>query len=92
MGCRYEFELRAGEISSHARRDTAIIRILQEALTNVARHAGAQMFTVRLYVQRDMLVLEVWDDGIGMPLQKARATRSLGLVGMRERAYTLGGR
>ena len=67
------------------------IRIFQEALTNVMRHAKAERFAVRLTVDHEMLVLEVSDDGIGISLMSIHATTSLGLVGMRERAFALGG-
>lgn len=70
---------------------TALFRILQEALTNIARHAQAKHAEVRLAVASGRLVLEVLDDGRGIrPDDRAKA-RSLGIVGMRERALLLGG-
>jgi signal transduction histidine kinase len=68
---------------------TAAFRVLQEALTNVARHAEAGKVDVRLQTTEDELLLVVQDDGKGLPLD--RSSRSLGLVGMRERARQLGG-
>lgn len=68
----------------------ACFRILQEALTNVARHAQAQHVWVRLHLQANMLSLCVMDDGIGLPTPQA--TRSgFGLIGVRERVHALGG-
>ena len=70
---------------------TAVFRILQEALTNVARHAAARHVEVRLVQEDHALILEVRDDGRGIaadPIQKATA---LGLLGMRERAAGAGG-
>jgi PAS domain S-box-containing protein len=69
-----------------------IFRCLQEALTNVARHAGASRVTVRLFADADDLVLEVEDDGAGFDPAEVRGRRAFGLMGMRERALALGGR
>jgi PAS domain S-box-containing protein len=70
---------------------TAIFRIVQEALTNVARHAGASDVAVEARHQDGTVVVRVRDNGKGMAQQDARKSRSFGLLGMRERAYVLGG-
>jgi signal transduction histidine kinase len=83
-----EVEGRSGALPQSV--DMAAYRIVQEALTNVARHAGPAKATVRIsYSERD-LVLQVDDDGFGAPT-KAAPTEGNGIVGMRERAATLGG-
>jgi two-component system sensor kinase len=72
----------------------ALYRILQEALTNVARHAGATRVDITLSVEDGTVALVVTDDGRGFEPEAAGAdaTRpSLGLLGMRERALALGG-
>lgn len=69
---------------------TASFRVVQEALTNVARHAQAQRVDVHLLRGPDGLKVVVADDGVGLPQSRSRTT--LGLVGMRERALALGGR
>lgn len=69
-----------------------IFRCLQEALTNVARHAGASRVAVRLSADADYLALEVEDDGAGFDPAEVRGRRAFGLMGMRERALALGGR
>lgn len=69
----------------------ALFRILQEALTNVARHAQATQVTVRLAHEDASVVLEVMDNGRGFADAAGPHPRSLGLLGMRERAATLGG-
>ena len=74
-----------------ADRATAMFRILQEALTNVARHAGAQSVEVRVACRDDHGVLEVADDGSGITENQAEGSRSFGLLGMRERARMYGG-
>jgi len=70
---------------------SSAFRILQESLTNVARHARASRVGVRLAVADDVLTLEIADDGIGIEPQRLDGTTSLGLVGMRERALACGG-
>jgi two-component system, NarL family, sensor histidine kinase UhpB len=70
---------------------TALFRILQEALTNIARHSRAKLASVSLYRASADVVLEVEDFGIGMPAIADRTGDSLGLIGMRERATLLGG-
>ena len=73
----------------NADRDSACFRILQEALTNVARHAQAREVWVSLGRDRD-LCLEIRDDGVGIS-EVALARPAMGIVGMRERARALGG-
>jgi PAS domain S-box-containing protein len=72
--------------------ETAAYRIVQEALTNVARHAGVDDVTVQLWLQEDALRVQVEDEGTGFDSQAAMATSaSGGLSGMQERAVLLGG-
>ena len=70
---------------------TAAYRIAQEALTNVARHAGAAKVEVRLQVVGRDLQLSVEDDGIGFLTSSLDASEALGMAGMRERASLVGG-
>ncbi len=70
--------------------EIALFRIAQEALTNVVRHARARQVRVCLTRDRDEVVLQVADDGIG-PARPGTTVRGLGIVGMRERAARLGG-
>jgi signal transduction histidine kinase len=67
-----------------------IYRIVQEALTNVSRHAGAKEAWVRLAQRNGQLALEIEDRGRGLPAGDAVA-RGVGLVSMRERAELMGG-
>jgi signal transduction histidine kinase len=71
---------------------TAIFRIVQEATTNVIRHANASMVTIQVRVRDGELVVEVLDDGIGTDGNQSSKLNSMGLAGMRERARYLGGR
>ncbi len=72
-------------------RSAALYRILQEALTNVTRHAFAHEVGVRLAREGRGVVLEVRDDGEGVPSARAGGYMSLGILGMQERALALGG-
>jgi PAS domain S-box-containing protein len=96
-----EFEARSGiqckvrlltreVVASNA--STAMFRIFQETLTNVARHAKATRAEVVLQKQRDRLVLLIHDNGRGFDQADPALSKSLGLLGMRERAAILGGR
>jgi signal transduction histidine kinase len=71
---------------------TAVFRICQETLTNVARHAHATQVTIRLREEAGALVLTVADNGRGITQQEIAGRTSLGLLGMQERALLLGGR
>ena len=72
--------------------ETAAYRIVQEAVTNVLRHASAHLVVVSLRLRRRGLELDVEDDGVGFDLAEALATPgSLGLTGMFERAHLAGG-
>jgi signal transduction histidine kinase len=70
---------------------TGLFRILQEALTNIARHAHASTVRVDLRVIQETVCLEVVDDGRGIDDPAAAGPDTLGVLGMRERALLLGG-
>jgi signal transduction histidine kinase len=70
---------------------TAIYRIIQEALTNVARHSDAARVEVRLRPRDTEVLIEIRDDGRGVTSQEIGSMRSLGLIGIRERAAVVGG-
>lgn len=73
--------------------ESHVYRIAQEALTNVAKHAGAKRVSVLLKQTRDELALIVEDDGCGFSKERGQsaADSGLGLVNMRERAALIGG-
>ncbi|OWW18656.1 CHASE domain-containing protein [Noviherbaspirillum denitrificans] len=70
---------------------TSLFRILQESLTNVSRHSQARHVDIRLHRSFGSLVLEISDDGVGGQSNDMRKPRSFGLIGIRERVYSLGG-
>ena len=96
-----EFESRTGtecyldlpksDIATDRERATALFRIFQETLTNVARHAGATELRVRLAEEEKVLRLELRDNGKGLDVGGLAPGESLGILGMRERALLLGG-
>jgi two-component system sensor histidine kinase UhpB len=74
--------------------ETALFRIVQEALTNVARHAAAKHVTVRMVRQPTFIEASIEDDGCGFDVDGAagaQPARGLGLLGMQERAALAGG-
>jgi len=70
---------------------TAVFRVLQESLTNIAKHAGATRVTVRVERRDGRLALEVRDNGRGFVVSEPAKPGSFGLLGLRERASLLGG-
>ena len=91
-GIRCEFFPPAKDISLDADLSTALFRIFQEALTNVARHSGATEVHVRLRTDADSPILEVEDNGKGVEEEENLSSKSLGFLGMRERVQMFGGR
>jgi signal transduction histidine kinase len=71
--------------------ETALYRIVQEALTNIARHARAHSVSILVEKHGDSVRAIVEDDGIGFDINAKQGERHLGLLGMRERAELLGG-
>ncbi|MCU7496213.1 MAG: PAS domain S-box protein [Ignavibacteria bacterium] len=70
---------------------TALFRIFQETLTNIARHASASLIEIRLMHEAGNITLVIKDNGRGITEEEILNTKSFGLLGMRERAYLLGG-
>ena len=70
---------------------TTVFRALQESLTNIAKHAAASRVEVTLERDADSVVLTVRDNGRGFASGAPRKPESFGLLGLRERAYLLGG-
>ena len=85
-------QMTGGEPRLASGQATAVFRILQEALTNVARHAQARRVEIRLHVLPTAFELVVIDDGRGITAAELEASGTLGILGMRERALTWHGR
>ena len=84
-------EVHAPGLSLSPEAETAIFRIFQESLTNVSRHAKAGKVEAVFSSDGEVLTLSVRDDGVGMDLSVLEDPRSLGLIGMLERAENIGG-
>jgi PAS domain S-box-containing protein len=90
-GIECELIFESEEMVLNHERSTALFRILQEALTNVTRHAEASHVRVSLEEKEAHVNLEIRDDGKGIRPDKFEDSESFGLMGMRERALALGG-
>ena len=89
-GIRVEFALLDEMLPMNVEQRTALFRIAQEALTNVARHARAQSVRLALADRDGDIVLSVRDDGVGIANRPSGPRTSLGLLGMEERAHLVG--
>jgi len=90
-GIKFRLDLPRDDIVIDPECATALFRILQETLTNVARHANASQVEVQLAQEDGDLLLEVRDNGKGISKEQLWGGKSLGVLGMRERASMLGG-
>ncbi|MBS1931858.1 MAG: PAS domain S-box protein [Bacteroidetes bacterium] len=70
---------------------TGLFRIFQESLTNVARHANAKKVNIDLGIENATLRLSITDDGNGFEMEVAKAKKTLGILGMQERSFMMGG-
>jgi signal transduction histidine kinase len=90
-GINCSFTPNVDDLDLNADRSTALFRIFQETLTNVARHSAATEVVVTLNRDDDKVALSISDNGKGISQSEISGRRSLGLLGMRERAQLLGG-
>ncbi len=91
MGVEVSVQLGEGDPPLDERASIALYRMVQEALTNVARHAHATEAHIEIRQVGDTLRLSVRDNGIGFPESATQKEGSFGLMGIRERAFMLGG-
>jgi signal transduction histidine kinase len=90
-GIPCELTVDAAEINLPGPHATAVFRIVQESLANVAKHAKASRVEVAITRNGKEVKLVIRDDGVGFSLQDPRKPASFGLLGLRERASLLGG-
>lgn len=90
-GIRCTLALPSEQLSLNTDCSTAIFRIFQETLTNIVRHAHATAVTISLEADGRLVTLSVQDNGKGISQDELSSTKSLGLLGMKERASILGG-
>lgn len=72
--------------------ETAIYRVVQEALHNVAKHAGATTVTIEMKHEGEAVKLRIEDDGVGIPAKPTAGRQTFGIAGMHERIGNLGGK
>lgn len=90
-GIKLKFKRPKTELEITEQLKNGMFRILQESLTNVARHSYAKHVDVELKESADELILSIVDDGKGFDHEKVADERTLGILGMKERTITLGG-
>lgn len=90
-GIACEFEDNLGDFEPDLERSTTLFRVFQETLTNVVRHAEATKVYVTLSELNESVTLQIRDNGCGILPDQVSNLRSLGLLGMRERAMVWGG-
>jgi len=87
----FSLSLPSNEINIDKEKSTVIFRIFQEAVTNIIRHASASHVYISLNLSHPKLILEVKDNGLGISSEQIKNPRSLGIIGMKERALAVGG-
>jgi len=90
---KFDVDVSTGLCNMQSSVNTSLFRIVQEALTNIVKHANASYVWLRLYPGNENLILEIVDNGIGFDFQKFTNDNETawGLLGMQERATLLGG-
>jgi PAS domain S-box-containing protein len=79
------------ELILNDEKSTAVFRIFQEALTNIMRHSKAKLISISIQKKKDVLLLKIKDNGVGVAEEQLKDFKSLGIIGMKERALILGG-
>ncbi|MBI5304967.1 MAG: PAS domain S-box protein [Chloroflexi bacterium] len=90
-GIACHFDTTLDEVNLDLDRSTAVFRIFQETLTNVARHANATRVEANLKQEDGTIVLQVRDNGKGLASSDLSDKKTFGVLGMRERAHVFGG-
>jgi two-component system sensor kinase len=84
-------DVSTGDVEFRDPLSTSVYRMVQEALTNVARHARATEVRMAVRVKGDDLIVSAQDNGVGISAERLQSGKSLGILGIKERARTLGG-
>jgi PAS domain S-box-containing protein len=90
-GIECTVKINAEELDLTPQLNTTVYRIVQESLTNVARHSGATRADIDIKLNGKSMYLRITDNGRGINEEEIRNSKSLGLVGIKERAYTVNG-
>lgn len=87
-----QVDLEGNELLINEKISIVLFRIIQEALTNIVRHANAKVAEIKISMDQQEINLNIEDDGIGFPIQKAELPTSLGIIGMKERISEVNGK
>jgi signal transduction histidine kinase len=90
VGCKFISTVKERKFENHF--GINAYRILQETLTNVSRHSKATSVTVSVHESDEELFMEIADNGVGIDKDREKNGKTLGIVGMKERAALLGGK
>ncbi len=90
-GTKVKFINNAGDLEMRPEVATAIFRIYQELLTNIARHANARLVTALLNIEDQTLWFSIKDNGVGFNADTIDSKKTLGLLGIKERTLLMGG-
>ncbi|HLG39734.1 MAG TPA: HAMP domain-containing protein [Chitinophagaceae bacterium] len=90
-GIKVEFQSQLDQLDVSTVVATGLFRMYQESLTNVARHAEAKKVSANLEATKDKICFSISDDGKGFDMNTAGSAKTLGLLGMKERAVVIGG-
>jgi signal transduction histidine kinase len=91
-GITVDCECDLERVNLSSEQSTAVFRIFQEALTNILRHAQAKVVKIQVREENEVIMLKVSDNGRGITDEEKSGKRTLGLLGMRERAHLIGGK
>jgi signal transduction histidine kinase len=90
-GTKVKFINQTGDLALKPEVATGIFRIYQELLTNIARHANAQMVNASLQIEENILRFSIKDNGAGFNSDTIGSKKTLGLLGIKERTLLMGG-
>ena len=91
-GIKCNFEISVDEFIVEDDISIAVFRIFQESLTNIARHSQATKVTVTIMREDDFLLVEISDNGVGISEEQISSSKSLGIIGMKERVSVFRGK
>lgn len=91
LQCQWSISDSAADVNLDAERSTMLFRVVQEALTNVVRHAGAKQVKIRILHSKGMIIVKIKDDGVGIGAEQLLDGESWGILGMHERTRHFGG-
>lgn len=90
-GVKTKFKSELADVELPVNKSTGIYRIFQESLTNIARHAKASLVSILIKLRNNELIMTIQDDGNGFDSSTIGIKKTLGILGMRERANIMGG-